>query len=1151
MRQLVLRLLLAAVPAAVLTALLPGCDKIDTNRTVDPYTSFGEIVYRESCQRVAYTGQLAQKAAGQIQTVDVSGSLGHSVCVTGGAPPATAPLKLSAIVVERNPLIATVDITLPKDFLATLETFLEQLLPLSDDGTFETAIASMGQLMGTMAADPDFAPALSRLAIRNGYRPTKTVDGLLHTIVNYPDIDQFIEKTLGLIAKGGTAYGEWKQLLTAGSMALKKVQPVANPADPERTLKLALNLLQSTHPDLAQGTPQPLVARDYRGLAAVAVDSKGKVIAPFVDANGDGLADVDATGHFVDANGAPLAVASPFVQIGTTDTSPRDAQGRALTAANATSTLYQYLELDGTVFSGLAREGVTLMDPTKDTTLGLVWGAGALLGPRLPAKVMTYDDGSTMTYNGFDTSQAAVLDLMHGFIQIFGDPNADQTLQSVSTLMNKYESQTSRLVKAMLDTSDRGKAHPEAVIPTSSDLYDDLMPLINRILAIDGLPKDLLFALQDNRTKDFAPMIARLMQARNQVDFVRTSPAYPLIDGGHDIDAVDAVDRTMPDVDYNRSLMQRIAHLIHDSNGVQFCNKDGASPLGGLAGTFAKCQMFEIDDLALFYVLNMQTSASGSSGSAQSGASFCDHITTTNNLVLNQTTCRALISSLVPINGFGDFPSPASLNRALFLSSTDKPTFLQDTTDDSICTDGDKFIDVHNKSLFAWETTMPNPPSGNANATFYTAVAPLIDAFAKHDECIARDTTGTCTKTQNAAKIFVDILAMLHTHWTSPNGSYFGHTYQSSDPTKPRFSYPDNLVSYEPLLTEVLAQGDLMPSLLAAVPTLYTMTVDGTTATPAALPYIIGTAKYMFAFGGAPGIAYRNGATMTVRSDGTTPVPVITPYYLIADAYAHKRNALDALAMSAPMQAASWKSATSALVDQFLTVDPTTTGTTTTYQFRNRRFRAISLLVINFLRSRLAAHATAGDLNTWVHETLTQDLTDDLGGPTFAALADFTTKVEADTDARTKLYGLLQYLVNDANDLIFQTSLTTLADQAQMFLDDPDLVPVARVMGAAIDPQAGTVDAQVTLIKDAHDRDTAKALLTVLRNLYAPGSDGEYPASNLADILSQLNRATPGQTGDLTGDDYRSILTEVQGFLIDDQRGFTRFLNIVKDRGPH
>ncbi|HEX9103673.1 MAG TPA: hypothetical protein VF997_15795, partial [Polyangia bacterium] len=241
-----------------------GCDKLDTNRTVDSYGSFGEIVYREGCQRVAYTGQLAQKAAGQIQTVDVSGALGNAVCVQNGAPPANAPPKLSAIVGQKAELIATVDAILPKDFLDTLEAFLEQLLPLSDDGTMERAIASLGDLLGTMSADADFGPALARLAVRNGYRPTKTAAGLAHTIVNYPNIDDFLGKTLALIAPGGTAETEWKQLLTAGSMALSTVQPVASPNDPQRTLRLALNLMTSTLPDLATGSARPLVTRDYR-----------------------------------------------------------------------------------------------------------------------------------------------------------------------------------------------------------------------------------------------------------------------------------------------------------------------------------------------------------------------------------------------------------------------------------------------------------------------------------------------------------------------------------------------------------------------------------------------------------------------------------------------------------------------------------------------------------------------------------------------------------------------------------------------------------------------------------------------------------------------------------------------------------------------
>jgi hypothetical protein len=1140
------------VVALFLTASLTGCQQLDTNRTVEPYASFGAAIYREGCQRVAYTGQLAQQAAGQIATVDVAGTLGHNVCVSGMAPPANAPPKLTAIVGQKSELIATVDAMLPQPFLTTLETFLEQLLPLSDDGTMERAISSLGNLLGTLAQDPDFGPALSRLALRNGYRPTNTAAGLMHTIVNYPNIDPFIGKLLGLIAPGGTAENEWKTLLAAGSMELRASQPVANPGDPERTLALALDLMLAHHPDLADAKSLPLVQRDYRGLVKAPVVA-GKVQPPFVDLNNDGLADVDAMGRFVDGSGNPLSLPSPFPELGVNDTAPRNMYGQALTAAGSNTTLYQYMDLDGSLFGGVTKETLPLMDPTKDTTLGLVWGMSSLLGPRASQTKLYMDSMGGMigslTYNGFDTTQSAVLDLMHAFIQVLGDPNADKTLQATSTLLNQYESPTARLVGAMLDASDRGKQHPEAMVPATSDIYDDLMPIVNRILLIKGLPEDLMNALEKAPVKDLAPIMAELMVASNQLDFDHANgPSYPLTSN---LNQIQPVDRTKPDTDYNRSLMQRIAHLIHDSNGVQFCNKDGANPtvvgLPLLGGPYAKCKMFEIDDLALFYILNMQTKDNNgkpisANASAISGADFCGHITAGGLLA---TGCSALIQSMVGINGFTQYPQAPALNRSLFLRANEKSSFMQASTDDVLCRDGDKFIDVHDKSLFAWEAPFPNAPSGNTSANFYTAIAPVVDAFAAHDECIAYDSNNVCTKTQNAAKILVDLFAMLHEHWTSPNGSYFGHTYQSADATQPRFAYPDNVVSYEPLLSEVLGQGDLMPSLIALAPTLNTMTLDGTANTPAARPYLIATAKYLFTPGAAPGVAYRNGATSTVMSDGTTPVKVATPYYLIADAYAHKRAAL---AAGGAMQSAAWKASTSTLVDQFLTIQKNAS----TWQFQDRKFRAISLLVINFLRSRIAAHTQAGDVDTWVHQTLTQNLTDTLGGPVFSALADFVNKVENDPDARTQLYQLLQYLVDEVhNDPGFQTALTTLADQAQMFLDDPDLVPVARALGSALDPQKGAVDAQLTLMKRAHDLDTNKALLTILQNLYKQDATGIYPASNLADVLSELNRQNPGQGGDLSGDDYKAILREVQGFLTDDQRGFTRFLAIVQNRGPH
>lgn len=1143
---------------SILGAALAACGQpIDTTRVTEPYASFGDVVYREACQRVAYTGQLEQRAAGLIRLVDVSGALGRAVCVGGAVPPSNAPPRLDAIVTQRAALVATVNQVLPKDLLAPFEGFLEQREPLADDGTMQSAIAALGDRIGRLADDPGFSPALSRMALRDGYRPASVAAGLVHDVVEDAGFDAFVGKTLALVAPGGAAATEWKQLLTAGAKELRATQPVLHPDDPERTQKLAVDLLTSRHPDLVTGATLPLVMRDARGLARAATVN-GAMQAPFVDQDGDGVADADAQGRFVDAQGQPLAVPSPFPVPGRADTAPRDAEGRALTAPGAATTLYQYWELDGTVLGGLTRDGAKLLDAKKDVPLGLAYGMGALLGPRA-TKMRGYADATgvlvdSIGYDGFDTEQSPLLDLAHAFLQLLGDPNADQTFLVASTLLGRYESPTARLWGAALDASDRGKAHPEAQVPATSTVWDDFMSLVARILAVPGLADDLLVALEDPRTKDLAKVIARLMVARNQLDFDHTqcnpsnnplaAPcAYPMTSS---LDVIDPVDRSRPDSDYNRSLMQRIAHAIHDSNGLQYCNKEGATPkLAGVTlETDAKCKLFQIDDLALFFILSMQTDAAHAPNpSARAGADYCAHLTTSNALI--KTSCPAVIEQLTGIRGFTQFPTASAMGRALYLKQSEKSEFMRDTTDDAICTDGDRFIDVHDLSGLGWEAPLHDAPSGNSNANFFTAIAPLADAFAKHDECVRWDANHVCTQSRNAAKILVDLISLLHEHWASPQSSYFGHGYQSSSPAAPRFAQTDDIVSYEPLISEILGQSDLPSAVLDLAPVLNQMTVDGNPGSAPARPVIVAAAKYLFQPGVAQGIAYRDGSTSTVRSDGITPVPVATPYYLIADAFAHKRVVLD---QAEPARAAAWRSSASSLVDQFLTVERKPDGS---YQLASRRFHAISLVVIDFLRGRLQAHAAAGDVETWVRKTLTQNLTDIVGGPLFAAALDLAARIETDVDARTQLYHLLQNLVDEtASARVFQTTLTTVADLVQTLLDDCDLVPVARALGLAIDPTQGDVDAPLSLLQRAHDADGKGVLLAVLRNLFRPGSDGVAPASRLGDVLSEVDRAQPGHGGDLSGDDYRSIFSQVKAFLLDDQRGFAHFLKIVRSRGP-
>lgn len=638
-------------------------------------------------------------------------------------------------------------------------------------------------------------------------------------------------------------------------------------------------------------------------------------------------------------------------------------------------------------------------------------------------------------------------------------------------------------------------------------------------------------------------MIAREMRYKDRISLNQNDQT---ISGNF----VTPVDYSQPDSDWNRSVFQRKAHLVHDANGAVFCNKPHSSLFG--VGDIGECNMFKVKDLGLFFVLTIADRSitdDKSRPETRNAASFREQMDPAyQSLVTDDALGDFALETLTGISGFTRFPTPQAASRALFLDHDHQSSFMQDTTDPVKCVDGDTFIDVHNDTIFGWEVPLPGNPSGFANDNFYDALRPLVDAFAMHDECVARDDRGVCTQKQNAAKIFVDILAALHTHWGSKSSTYFGHGYQSQDPAQPRYSAGDGVFTYQKLAAEVLADSDLMPSLTALAPTLRTMTLDGTINTPPARPYLVKSMSYLLDPAAAPaGLAYRSGKVTTVKSDGTSPGPHVTPYALLADAYAAKRRALDAAPAG---QAGAWRAATSHLVDQMLTVD----SANGQWQFHNRRFHGITVALVDFLRGRLAVHGAAGDRDTWVHKTLTQNVTDAVSGPVFAALADLVARLEANQPARDSLYGLLNYLVNQAqSDASFATALTAASDDLQLFLDDPDLVPIAHAMGRAIDPEKGAVESQLRMMRRARALDpncaTGKCTLTtVLRNLYQDTPKGTSPAADVADSIAEVDRASPGSGGDYASDDYRAILDNAYQFLVDEQRGFIRFVEIVKSR---
>jgi hypothetical protein len=1035
-----------------LALIVASCaDDLKVDRTPQSGT-FGEQVYAITCERVGYSEALAGHAA-----VDVSGDLYRGWCASSPAP-ADAPPKVRALAARRVDVVTAVDTALPHDYLQRLQDLLVAILPLYDDNTLQSASDRLGVAFQTMEQSPDFADAFSRLAGRDGYRPLGATSlGIVRTVMEYPRIDSVLGETVRVVDTGGAGHDAWAKLYDSAARILAATQPVANPDAPDRTLKLALDLLLT--PDAAFGTAHSAygVSRDARGLAEVAN------VPAFLDADGDGRPDADDFGRLLLADGTPAP--SPFPAAGEIDTAARrDDLGRAQDSAG--NPLYVTIDIDKTFAAAAARQAPKLVDPSRDTAIGLLAGSRALLGtPMMRSKVL--DDGSPLVWQGYDPATSPALDMVYAYAQVMGDADTfEAVLDQLTGILRAHEPDAARAVGAMLDAVDRGKAHPEAHIPDDSTLYDDLYPIIQQILAKPGLFEDLLRALRDPHVKALGPMMAEYTQYRDRFDLVQQNQS---VVGAF----ATPVDRTMPDVGFNRSVNQRLLHLVADSVHARLCSKPNAriAILGIAVQTFAhECDMLEIDDIAVFYMQSIARlrDANGNLTNTPKARLPLKNL----NALVAAATNDVTLPLLTGIQGFTTHPTTESLNRALFLDPL--PTFLANSVDPARCNQGDRFIDAHNGTIFAWEA------SG-----FYDAIRPVVQAFADHD----------------AEDLLVAALAVFYRHW--PN---------------------DGVVTYEPLLVEVFS-GDLLPALTDA-----SVRLDENVLARAA--------RYLFDPALSPDLRARDGSTMMLRNDGMPAGPP-TPFLLLAEAYKHRRSAL----VAAGSAGDAWKRASSNLVDDMLAVE----GTGAQAKFGNQIFRAMLLVMADWIKARIDAHRQ--DLATWVRTTLPSDATDALDGPILTGLAELGEALEGDDAARNELYGLLQYVVDEAgNQPTFVASLLAMADLVQELLDDPELVPILHTVGQMMKADTGLVDAQLAFAHKAQAADQARALGDLLKQLFQQHQPGRTPVGVMVDAIAEVHRKDPGAGGPMTAADYRAVFHEVADFIRDNQRGLARFTEIVKHR---
>jgi hypothetical protein len=1082
-------------------------------------------------------------------------------------PDVTLPLKSLA---STNPS-ASCDAAGMGRLPPELAQVLGRMVSLQDDGTMPLFTEALARVMSRVQAAGDIDDALARFDARQGYRPLPIDLGAARPVLAYPELGALVQSVLAPLATDsdpynpagavdaskplgvgnrrplpGNAADQMQELLAVGREELRTaaasapLAPLNTTADPDvpgrswmsrprSTLEILQRVLLDGDPafDVGDTPRQYVAARDGRGYASVPLVG-GAVPPPFVDLDGDGLPDIDALGRFVSAGGQPIA--SPFFSPDAVD-GARDSAGRAV--GGATPLLYDYVDVGQTFLAKLEDDLRPLLDPDPthghEAVMGLAGGAYVLFGDRdtnaTTTRAYAPDPESAtpsapvvLPYRAFHPDSSPLVDLVYALGVLMADPALDDLLQLARALMTEHPAQVARLVGLALKMKAIADNHPEAHIPATSTLWDELLDTLARIAHVEdgigggGILEDLLLAFTQDSTVNLQQTFGAYLEFRDALTYNHNStsgglanalngPAWNLTSNGVDPLHV-PVDRGQPDVGDNRSALQRFMQLLHDASGLDVCTKPGAvahvqfnlgvlgtkafdyptDPLSAVACTLVGAPA-PPDPMPPCGILRIRNIDALLLDVALDRAEF--DIRDACLMALMNSPVTNLVGGVDPfleaqsgIAGFDTHPTVQGVARLVYFDTphdadagdTNPATmttydFLKDVIDpvpSMVCapapfTDRDgTVLNLRSCSTFA-DTLRGRDPGflfPVEQLDFVPDVRPLAAAFDDHGQPL----------------LFVDLFDTLHLHWGTEE-----QPPDLCDPTLPRtnarWCSQDGAVRYEPLLADILANTDVFQTLHDVVRVIAGTTIthcdaqDPTThactkTTPRTGVQVLAQAvRVMVDPAFNQGLTDRRGVMTAPRNDGTTN-PQVTPIYLFVDALKGIDAAFASWAAAHPGddRQPAWRTARSQFVDQFFGV----AGSGTQSSWANPAIPAVAPALIDVVEEQILAQCpdrSSRATCAWWPETLPQNLADVVGGPTFAATLDVVDAIRADDAARAQLEQLLQYLLDpsSANDARAAT-MSASADVLQLLDDDTNLVPLYHAAADALGAQVAGPD---------------------------------------------------------------------------------------------
>lgn len=1113
---------------------------------------------------------------------------------------------------------------------------------LYNDGTLPQSTESLARVMDAFKKSDEAQAAWARLSARQGYRPIETALGATRPLIAYPHLRDLSNASLRLLSADSQPYeldpklddeGRRIPVPGPGNEALNKMLEAAHEellaakADPKlpnlsvttdptgRVLlsrprdnaEMLQQILFASDAKFGGGSPRYIVKRDARGYAAI---SGALVPAPFVDADNDGLPDVDESGRFktTDRSVAPSPFHFPGAPQATRDTAGRAVAGERL--------LYDYIDTSHTFAAQMMVDLKPLVnpDPTQnhETLMDLVGGMYVAVGPRVE-KSKSYAAGKTIQYNGI-APDSPMLDLVYAMGTILGDKTTDTTLALGRELFVSKPSEMARVTGALSKAFDIAQKHAEAKIPLEATFWDENLETMAKIAKEPGLLEDILKALAAPETADLGQTFANYASFKDEITYDKNDingTTWNLTTNSKS-EMKTPVDRGQPETGKNRSAMYRFLQLISDTTGVTACNKPGAklhvSGIPNFASdllTFKECEVFKIENLSAFYldtIANAYKIAPNTNpDKPRPGTIFM------RSTLLSTLSSGSLIEDSSGITGMWDTgggfgsaiaPKPQFLNRLVFFDqrndnvNTKSATFIRDLQGEFIgtsvcperviddpspnakdassdgkirglrnCPDGQWLQQRGANTLFTWE-----------NFGFFEKMKPLLGAFVAHGR----------------EDLFLELANTTYKHWPGKEAS--ADECRVGSKTCPRAG----MNTYEPLIAEAFA-GDVLPAIVELAKTLENLpvkrcdTVDPTTKACTASTTVSGIDVAAAAtramldpeYAKSTGLKDRKGLTTAKRNDGTV-VSQVTPAYLLTNALHGIDVAFDTYEQLHPLEKRNrheaFRRARSQLVDQFMGV----TGAGPTSTFTSPTLPKMTPVIIDMLRAQLTAHCPKSftppyETCTWAREELAKKAEETLAGPLASAGLDMMEAIRADADGRQQIEVLLQYLLDAASkNEALASLLASSNDVVQLLKDEENLIPLFHVLASAVDAsikdekghvkQKSLVDAQMALLakvsgkyfdKDGkeickREIDPNQVLAVALGNLVTPINDGSFkgqtPLEVIIDVIADVNRSDPTKPyeGTLDRADYANVTDNVSDFLLNKEHGLEQFYEVIR-----